>query len=197
MPHDLSNEAENLLVDLLIAEEAIDRARGKMVARHVEIAEALTARLQHVPPADLPGARKAAAEEMVAARRGKFRSELADLAADLVRADRRRAIIMRRLEAFPQLGESAPAIELAVEHDGERGFTIRTGGGKVSRFTLPAIIDRGVWRADGQYAAGDAVTSDGSLWVAREDGPAHEPGKGPQWRLAVMRGRNGRDAKPR
>ncbi len=195
MPAELSNEIEHLLVDLMHAEGAVKRARERLVARQEEIAKSLSDRYRRVPVSEEASARKAAAEELVTLFRGRYRSEITELAAVVVTEHRRRAQILRKLDAYPQFGESAPAIDIAIEHDGERAFTIKTGGGKALQFKLPAIIDRGVWRGDGRYERGDAVTSDGSLWIAREDDPSHEPGKGPQWRLAVTKGKNGRDAK--
>lgn len=54
------------------------------------------------------------------------------------------------------------------------------------------MTDAGVWRSTSSYAQGDAVTYDGSLWVAQVDEPG-PPGKDlAGWRLAV---RKGRDAK--
>lgn len=195
MPAEMSTELEHLLLDLAVVERGIVEASGRLDRRQQEIAKPLLERIARAPAAERAAAKKAAAEELATLRRGKYRSELAHLAAEIVTAERRRARILRDLDVFPQFGESVPDVDIAVEHDGERGFTIKTGGGKVFRFKLPAIIDRGVWRGDGQYERGDAVTSDGSLWIAREDNPAHEPGKGSQWRLAVTKGKNGRDAK--
>lgn len=194
MTAELSRECENLLLDLAITEAVIARRRQRLEARQLEIAESLSKEIQAAPAGERAAMAKASAERFVNLRRTVFRSELASLAAEIVREERRRAVILQRLKRFDQLGEVVPAIEIAVEYDGERGFIIRTGGGRVHRFSLPIILDRGVWREDARYERGDAVTSDGSLWIARQDNPDHEPGRGAQWRLAVTRGRNGRDA---
>ena len=98
-----------------------------------------------------------------------------------------------KLDAFTAFGEIAPLVDIGVEHDGERVFIFKAGAGQIFKFSVPVMIYRELWRADGKYERGDAVTSDGSLWVAVEDDPAHEPGKGAKWRLAAMKGRNGRD----
>lgn len=196
-PAELPAEAEHLLIDLLIAERRIAKHRDELERREDAIAKPLTKELDaeiSANPANRRATIAAAAERLAKLRRTTHRSEFAHLAGAIVTAERERARILRKLEAFPQFGEIVPAIDLAVEYDGERGFAIKTGGGRNFRFTLPMMIDRGVWRADGKYERGDCVTSDGSLWIAREDNPAHEPGKGAQWRLAVVRGRNGRDA---
>lgn len=57
---------------------------------------------------------------------------------------------------------------------------------------IPAMVYRSVW-SEGAYAKGDAVTWDGSLWVAG-DTTTERPGTGATaWRLAAKRGRDGRD----
>ncbi len=62
-----------------------------------------------------------------------------------------------------------------------------------TRLMSPAIIYREVWR-EGAYEAGDAVTFGGSLWIALRATSA-KPGDGSlDWRLAVKKGRDGRDA---
>jgi len=48
----------------------------------------------------------------------------------------------------------------------------------------------GVYAPDGDYRKGDACTYAGSLWVARENTTAR-PGTGPEWQLAVKRGKDG------
>jgi hypothetical protein len=87
-------------------------------------------------------------------------------------------------------------MELA--HDGERDFVFRfSQGGRVKEFPfqIPVVLDRGVYAAERAYLKGDAVTWGGSLWIAQQDTRA-KPETGPEWRLAVKRGRDGRDAKP-
>lgn len=85
--------------------------------------------------------------------------------------------------------------DMSLAHDGERSFTLRFARGdqvKEFAFDVPVVIDRGVWR-EGQYAKGDAVTWGGSLWIARE-ATAEKPETSAAWRLAVKRGRDGKDA---
>ena len=55
------------------------------------------------------------------------------------------------------------------------------------------MINRGVWR-DGAFLKGDCVTYGGSIFVAEED-TSDKPEQGKAWRLAIKRGRDGRDAK--
>lgn len=68
-----------------------------------------------------------------------------------------------------------------------------TSGVKVaSSFRVPVVLERGVWR-QGDYEQGDGVTWDGSYWIAQRK-TADKPGTSDAWRLAVKRGRDGKDA---
>lgn len=71
-----------------------------------------------------------------------------------------------------------------------------SGGDKVEKvFALPIVLDRGVYQPETAYAKGDGVTWAGSWWIAQVDAPTDKPGISEQWRLAVKRGRDGKDAK--
>lgn len=55
------------------------------------------------------------------------------------------------------------------------------------------VVDAGVYRSGATYVHGDAVTYAGSCWIAQTDTKA-APGNGSaDWRLAVKRGRDGKD----
>ncbi len=85
--------------------------------------------------------------------------------------------------------------DLSVEHDGERAISLkftRAGVCKEFRVDLPVVLDRGVYKPDGEYQKGDAVTWGGSLWIAQKDAPGSKPGDGDGWRLAVKKGRDGK-----
>jgi hypothetical protein len=68
-------------------------------------------------------------------------------------------------------------------------------GDQVKEFRLakPTLADsyRGVWR-DGAHKAGDTVTYGGSFWIALRD-TKERPENGDDWRLAVKKGRDGKD----
>lgn len=88
--------------------------------------------------------------------------------------------------------------DLTVDHDGERGIVLRFArGSEVKEFPLsfPVTIDRGVYKEGSAYQRGDAVTWGGSLWIAQKDLPDSKPGMGDGWRLAVKKGRDGKDGK--
>lgn len=71
---------------------------------------------------------------------------------------------------------------------------IMTSGTKaVTAFTVPMVIDKGVWR-EGAHQAGDHVSWDGSGWIAQRMTSAKPGDTSGDWRLSTKRGRDGRDA---
>ena len=78
----------------------------------------------------------------------------------------------------------------------ERGLTLRFQRGQtVKEFPLPLPTDRGVW-VDREYRKGSGVTWAGSFWIAQRDTAAKPDTANSGWRLAVKRGRDGKDGKP-
>lgn len=81
-----------------------------------------------------------------------------------------------------------------VTYDGERGFTIKWQNGervKEKTFQVPTIIDRGYWREGAEAKQGDAMTHNGTLWIAlcdTKDKPSQESG---DWRIGARKGRDG------
>ena len=87
--------------------------------------------------------------------------------------------------------------ELAVEHDGERTFTIKAIDGErvkaLGTFALAYPIYRGVYVDAKTYDAADRVTWAGSEWHCNEP-TRSKPGDGSKaWTLCVKRGRDGKD----
>lgn len=75
-------------------------------------------------------------------------------------------------------------IELSFRRgDEEKAFT----------FKWPTIIDRGVFKAGETYQAGDGVTWGGSFWIAQRETDAKPDTAESGWRLAVKRGRDGKN----
>ena len=70
-------------------------------------------------------------------------------------------------------------------------------GEEEKAFTLkwPTVIYRGTYKHDQEYSAGDAVTWGGHMWIAEKTTSAKPDQPGEGWRLAVKKGRDGRDAK--
>jgi hypothetical protein len=82
--------------------------------------------------------------------------------------------------------------DLKVDYDGERRFALQFLRGaevKEFAFTLPLVLDRGVWR-EGHYEKGDAVTWGGSTWIAQRDTDAKPDAADGSWRLSVKKGRD-------
>lgn len=89
--------------------------------------------------------------------------------------------------------------DLQVEDDGLGAVRLRfVRGDQVKEFEvrLPVVIDRGVYRETEAYQKGNGVTWAGSWWLAQKDAPEGKPGESADWRLAVKKGRDGRDGAP-
>jgi hypothetical protein len=77
----------------------------------------------------------------------------------------------------------------------DSGRTLRwTIGDTVHEIKTALVLDAGVWKESANYVAGDGVTLGGSFFIAQRD-TAAKPGKSDDWRLAVKRGSDGRDAR--
>jgi integrin beta 3 len=75
------------------------------------------------------------------------------------------------------------------------GRTLRWAIGEtVHEIKTAIVLDAGVWKEGTAYVAGDGVTLGGSFFIAQSDTSA-KPGKSDEWRLAVKRGTDGRDAR--
>ena len=66
---------------------------------------------------------------------------------------------------------------------------------KCFTFKWPVPVDRGVYKAGEAYEHGDAVTWGGSLWIAQRQTDAKPDTPDSGWRLAVKKGRDGKDAR--
>lgn len=108
-------------------------------------------------------------------------------------------LVAEKVAAIPVPKDGADGLgfdDIEVIHDGARGFTLKFSQGdrvKVFPFSLPVVLDKGVYKADEEYEPGDGVTYGGSFWIAQEK-TAEKPDGGNGWRLAVKRGRAGKDA---
>lgn len=87
--------------------------------------------------------------------------------------------------------------DLSFDYDGEKTITLRfVKGDQVKEFpvVMPVVIDRGVFSEGKTYSPGDGVTWGGSFWIAQEE-TGEKPDSAKGWRLAVKKGRDGKDAK--
>jgi hypothetical protein len=85
--------------------------------------------------------------------------------------------------------------DLEASYGGNKTVMLKfTKGARVKEFafTLPIVIDRGIFSEGKSYTAGDGVTWGGSFWIAQKD-TGSRPGDGGDWRLSVKKGRDGRD----
>lgn len=87
---------------------------------------------------------------------------------------------------------------IGIEQTEEREFkaVIETSSGKKEEntFVMPIILDKGLFTHGREYKKGDAVTYGGSLWICQESNTQGIPGASKEWRLAVKRGRDGKEA---
>jgi hypothetical protein len=78
----------------------------------------------------------------------------------------------------------------------DEGFVLRFSREGVTKdFRVPVPLDRGTFRDGQSYRKGDGVSFGGSFWIAQED-TTDKPETGKGWRLAVKRGRDGREGLP-
>lgn len=78
----------------------------------------------------------------------------------------------------------------------DEGLKIRFVRGEVVKeFLLPVVIDRGVYKEGRTYGKGAGVTWGGSYWIATEETTERPGERG--WRLAVKKGRDGKDWEPK
>jgi len=87
------------------------------------------------------------------------------------------------------------AFKTATVTTSDGGRTLRWAiGDTVHEIKTAVVLDAGVWKEGANYAAGDGVTLGGSFFIAQAETSA-KPGKSDDWRLAVKRGSDGRDAR--
>jgi hypothetical protein len=109
-------------------------------------------------------------------------------------------LLIRAMENAPKPKDGKDALgfdNLSFEQIDERNAVFRFSlGDSIKEFPvkLAAFLDRGVWDVDADsYLKGDGVSWRGSFFIAQKDGPEGEPGTSQDWRLAVKRGRDGRE----
>ncbi|HFX3240125.1 TPA: hypothetical protein ACV5Q1_002975 [Pseudomonas aeruginosa] len=99
---------------------------------------------------------------------------------------------------IPKDGRDALPLEcfdLALGEDG-RTVTVKMQAGDVvveKSVKIASVIDRGVFSAEKSYEQGDGTTYGGCYWIAQKDAPEGVPGGSDDWRLAVKKGRDGKD----
>jgi hypothetical protein len=149
-----------------------------------------------------PGQDGAGVEDVIKALEPRMNEAMAQWALDFER--RAQGVLERAVDRIPVPKDGADGRDgvdglgfedMTVEFDGERRIKLLfTRGDKVkeSSFVLPIPIDRGLFDEAKEYERGDSVTFGGQLWSAQKDAPGGSPGTSPDWRLAVKRGRDGK-----
>lgn len=88
------------------------------------------------------------------------------------------------------------SFEMELGEDG-RTVTVKLQAGESTiekSVKIPAVIDRGVFTENQKaYEQGDGVTYGGCFWIAQKDAPEGVPGGSADWRMAVKKGRDGKD----
>lgn len=65
----------------------------------------------------------------------------------------------------------------------------------IKSIRVPGFEDRGVYRDTEQYEKGDGVSFGGSFFIAQKDHPQGKPEQSRDWRLAIKKGRDGKDGR--
>ncbi len=91
------------------------------------------------------------------------------------------------------------SFDLTLGDDG-RTVTVKMQAGDTvieKSVKIAAVVDRGVFSKDHDgYEKGDGTTYGGCFWIAQKDAPEGVPGGSADWRMAVKKGRDGKDLRP-
>lgn len=171
------------------AEEKITKAAQDFVAQEVK-------KIPHPKNGeDGQDGKSVTADEVAAAMEGQF----AKWALEFERkADGVLTKAVDRLKQ-PENGKDAVQLdgfEISLDDDGRTmKLSMKADGREISReVKIPSVIYRGVFRHGEKYEKGDALTYGGSLWIAVKDEAEGVPGTCDDYKLAVKRGRDGRES---
>lgn len=137
-------------------------------------------------------------EDVIKAVSAEFERRFSDL---LLHCERKAAETFEKaLDRMPKPTNGRDALplesfDIAIGDD-VRTLTVKMQAGETVQkksIKLPVLLDRGAYSAEKSYEAGDVVSHGGSMWIASGE-PEGAPGLGGNgWRLAVKRGRDGKD----
>lgn len=109
-------------------------------------------------------------------------------------------VLQRAVDRMPAAKDGRDAfdlddIDMTQSEDGRTVTLAFRRGADVREksFTVPVFSERGIFRPENQYLKGDGVTFGGSYFIAQKDAPGKPEDGAGGWRLAVKRGRDGRD----
>lgn len=97
-------------------------------------------------------------------------------------------------------GRDGSLEQLRLVKAGDRSFRFVFKNGdsiEGGEFSLPFVLDRGVYDGEKSYEPGDGVTWNGSFWIAQVETTSRPgtPEGAKAWRLAVKKGADGREGK--
>lgn len=106
----------------------------------------------------------------------------------------------KAVDRMPKAKDGRDAFEiedfdLSIGEDG-RTITASLKRGEVvieKSVKIPSLLDRGVFIENASYEKGDGITYGGSFWIVQKDSPLGKPGTSEDFRLAVKRGRDGKE----
>lgn len=83
------------------------------------------------------------------------------------------------------------------QFDAERGFVIRLANAeRTAEFVIPYMRHGGFWSEGKAACAGESMTHDGALWIAKRETKAKPCAENSEdWILAARKGRDGRDGR--
>ncbi len=109
-------------------------------------------------------------------------------------------VFAKAIERMPKAKDGIDGLgfdDLSVEHDGSGLIYLHFVRGEQRKdfeLRLPCFRDRGVYSEESKdYREGHGTTWGGSYFIAQKDNPQGRPGESDDWRLAVKRGRDGKD----
>lgn len=137
-------------------------------------------------------------EDVIKAVSAEFERRFSDL---MLHCERKAAETFEKaLDRMPKPKDGADALplesfDIAMAEDG-RTLTVKMQAGErvlEKSLRIPAMLDRGSYSSEKNYEAGDVVSHGGSMWIAGESVEGAPGLGGNGWRLAVKKGRDGKD----
>ncbi|MFA6204236.1 MAG: hypothetical protein WC710_13750 [Gallionella sp.] len=109
-------------------------------------------------------------------------------------------VLERAIERMPKPQDGRDGVgwdDMIVEHDGKRqvSFIFKKGANEYrADIVIPCVIDAGFYQDGMAVEKGDGVTFGGSYWIAQKDTNTKPELGNPDYRLAVKKGRDGKNA---
>lgn len=110
-------------------------------------------------------------------------------------------VLSKAIEAIPKPKDGRDALELedfdlTLADDGRTvTMSLKRGETVIEKsIKLATVLDKGVYRETEAYEKGDGVTFGGCYWIIQKDAPEGKPGSSDDFRMAVKRGRDGRES---